>query len=324
MAANINMLTHTLSRLGDYTTKFGFVNSISQLFRDIRSHSQSIRVMRFAVGVTLAVLVVSTIEWPLSFLVPILTSVFLALPFPMPSLKAGLTNMLYTVSSFGIGLALTLFLLPFPLIYIPVLGLVLFNLYYFLNRGGSFWFVLMSILAVLILPLLGNVHEGLAAGFTFGFVFCGWVTVVMIWIAHLLVPDKTGTPGLPRKPGFQPGYSQPAAQAALKSTIVVLPIVILFITFEFTGQILVMVFAAIFSLSPVVAKGKIAGINSMKSTMIGGFYAFIFYALLVAVPEFYFFIVDVFNDTVFCEQYIFWQSIGSLLWFSIFDVVYFD
>ena len=51
-----------------------------------------------------------------------------------------------------------------------------------------------------------------------------------------------------------------------------------------------MVFAAIFTLSPNLDKGKEAGINSIKSTLIGGSAAFVVYWLLVAVPE-YFFIV---------------------------------
>jgi len=298
------------------------LKSIRGFITDIRSNQQSIRIMRFAVGVTLAVAISSAIEWPLSFLVPVLTSVFLAMPIPMPSLKVGLTNMLYTIAAFSIGLVFTLFLLPFPLAYIPMLALVLFNLYYMLNRGGSFWFVLMSLLAVLILPLLGNAHEGLAAGFAFGFVFSGWVTIFMLWLAHLLVPDPAGTPLLPKKPGMQPGYSLPAAQAALKSTIAVLPIVVLFITFEFTGMLLVMVFAAIFTLAPEVSKGKAAGINSMKSTVIGGLYAFVFYHLLVAVPEYHFFVALMFLTTLFFARNIFSDKPSAKYYASAFSTLF--
>jgi len=322
MSVNKNIIASTLLRLNLYRNKPGLISAIRNLVSDIRSKPQSIRVMRFAIGVTLAVAISSAINWPLAFLVPILTSVFLAMPIPMPGLKAGLTNMLYTISAFFIGIVFTLFLLPYPLAYILMLALVLFNLYYMLNRGGSFWFVLMSLLAILILPMLGNASEGLAKGFAFGFVLSGWVTVVMVWLAHLLVPDQSGTPPLPKKPGLQRGFSLPAAQAALKSTIVVLPMAILFITFNLSSLLVVLVFTAIFTLAPDIAKGKAAGVNSLKSTLIGGAYAAIFYHLLVAVPQYHFFIALMFLTTLFFAGKIFSDNPNAQYYASAFSTLF--
>jgi len=320
MTAKVNMLADSLTQLNRFWV--WLLNSVSDFYCDLRATPQRIRIMRFAIGVTLATALSSAIEWPLSFLTPVLTSVVLALPLPMPSLKVGLTNMVYTVAAFFLGLVFTLFLLPFLLAYVPMLGLVLFYLYYTVNRGGSFWLVLMSLLAVLILPLLGNVHEKLATGFAFGFVFSGWITIFMIWFAHLLIPDPTNTPPIPKKPGLQAAYSKPAAQAALKSSIVVLPLVIFFITFELSGQILVMVFAAIFTLSPDISKGKAAGINSMKSTVIGGLYAFIFYQLIVVVPEYYFFVVLMFLTTLHFASRIFSEHPNAKYYASAFATLF--
>jgi len=322
MNVNKNIIASTLLRLNLYRKQPGLIYSIRKLVADIRSNPQSIRVMRFAIGVTLAVAISSAINWPLAFLVPILTSVFLAMPIPMPGLKSGLTNMLYTISAFLVGIVFTLFLLPYPLAYIPMLALALFNLYYMLNRGGSFWFVLMSLLAILILPMLGNNHEGLAKGFAFGFVLSGWVTVFMVWLAYLLVPDQSGTPPLPKKPGLQKGFSLVAAQAALKSTVVVLPMAILFITFNLSNLLVVLVFTAIFTLAPDISKGKGAGINSMKSTLIGGAYAFIFYSLIVAVPEYHFFIALMFLTTLFFAGKIFSDNPSAQYYASAFSTLF--
>ena len=322
MSVNKNIVANTLLRLNIYRNKPGLIAAIRNLVSDIRSKPQSIRVMRFAVGVTLAVAISSAINWPLAFLVPILSSVILAMPIPMPGLKTGLTNMLYTISAFMIGIVFTLFLLPYPLVYMPMLALVLFNLYYMLNRGGSFWFVLMSLLAILILPMLGNTSEGLAKGFAFGFVFSGWATVFMVWLAHLLVPDQSGSPPLPKKPGLQRGFSLPAAQAALKSTIVVLPMVILFITFDLSSLLVVLIFTAIFTLAPDISKGKAAGVNSLKSTLIGGGYAFIFYHLLVAVPQYHFFIALMFLTTLFFAGKIFSDNPNAQYYASAFSTLF--
>lgn len=257
--------------------------------QEIARDQTSVRVIRFAVGVTISVALAYGIEWPLSFLLPVLTSVLLSLPLPMPSLQAGLRNMLHTLSAFGLGLIFSLFFLHYPLAYILMLGFALFHLYYYLNRGGSFWLTLMSMIAILLLPMLANTHEGLATGMSMGFVFTSWLTVIMIWISHLLVPDPD-TAKLPQMPGFQPGYSAVAAQTALKSTVIIFPLASLFIIFNLMDYLLVMIFAAIFILKPELSKGKEAGQNSLISTILGGVCAWVFYWLIVAVPEFHFYI----------------------------------
>ena len=58
---------------------------------------QHARSLRFAVGVTGATALAYGIEWPLSFLLPVLSVVILALPAPMPSLRKGINNMLETL-----------------------------------------------------------------------------------------------------------------------------------------------------------------------------------------------------------------------------------
>ncbi len=322
MSVNKNIIASTLLRLNLYRNKPGLIFAIRNLVSDIRSKPQSIRVMRFAIGVTLAVAISSAIAWPLAFLLPILTSVFLAKPMPMLGLKAGLVIMVFTVSAFFIGLVFTLFLLPYPLAYIPMLALVLFNLYYMLNRGGPFLFVLLSLLAILILPMLGINSGGLAKGVAFGFVISGCVMVPIIWFAYLIMPDQNDTPPLPKKPGLQKSFSLPAAQAALKSTVVVLPMAILFITFNLSSLIVVLVFTATFTLAPDISKGKGAGINSLKSTLIGGAYAFIFYHLLVAVPEFYFFITLMFLTTLYFAGKIFSDNPSSQYYASAFSTLF--
>lgn len=255
---------------------------------------QQIKTLRYAVGLTIAVALAFGIAWPLSFLFPVLTAVMLALPLPKPSLQQGLRNMRNTLFAFGVGFIVTQFILPHTVIFIPIFGLLLFHVYYHLNRGGSFWLVLMLLICLLLMPMLAGVNEGLAIGVVSGLVVSSWLTICMLWLAHYLVPDLPGGPALPTPPGYQPGYSAQAAEAALKSTVVVLPIAILFIANNWTGQILVMIFAAIFSLSPNLDKGKEAGVNSIKSTLIGGGVAFFVYWALVAVPEYYFLVVLMF------------------------------
>ena len=259
---------------------------------------QQIRTLRYAVGVTIAAALAFAIEWPLSFLFPVLSAVFLALPMPKPSLQQGLRNARDTLFAFGVGFIFSQFILPFPIIYVPMLALALFHTYYHLNRGGSFWLVLMLLLCLLLMPVLTGVHEMLAIGVVQGLVGSSWLTIGLLWLAHYLVPDApvpaAASQNTKKPAGYQPGFSAPAAEAALKSTMVVLPLAVMFIANNWSGQILVMVFAAVFTLSPDLDKGRAAGMNSIKSTLIGGGAACVVYWALVAVPEYHFLILLMF------------------------------
>ena len=277
------------------------------ILSEIRADPRSIRVLRLAVGVTLSVAIAYAIEWPLAFLLPVLTGTMLALPLPMPTLAGGLRNMSQSLMGFGIGLAFSLFFIHFPMAYLLMLALVLFHLYYYLNRGGSFWFTLMSMLAILLLPMLANTAEGLATNVALGFVVTSWLTTGMVWFAHLLVPDLARGQ-MPPRPGFHPGYVPMAAKAALKSTLVIYPLAALFIIFDLMDFLLVMIFAALFVFKPELSKGREAGRNSLISTLLGGLCAFAFYWLIVAVPQYAFFITLMFFTSLVFGMNIFSQK----------------
>lgn len=264
------------------------------------TNSQQIRALRYAVGITIALALAYAIAWPLSFLLPVLSAVMLALPLPKPTLQQAFRNMRDTLFAFGVGYLSTQFILPHTVIYIPLLALALFHTYYHLNRGGSFWLVLVLLVCLLLLPMLAGIHEGLAIGVALGLVWSSWFTLGILWLAHFLVPDAESAAAAPASavPGFHSGYLAPAAGAALKSTIVTFPLAILFIANDWRSQIVVLVFVAIFTLSPTLEKGKTAGLSSMKSTLIGGSTAFFVYWALVAVPEYYFLVMLMFLVTL--------------------------
>ena len=280
---------------------------MANFYSGITQDVTKIRQLRFAFGVTLSAGFAYAINWPLAFLLPVFTSMLLALALPKPSLRASLKNMLNTLKAFALGLAFSLFFLQYPIAYLIMLALVLFHLYYYLNRGGSFWLTLMSILAILILPMMANSNEGLAINFSAGFVYSSWLTIAMIWLMHFLFPDPQATL-FPESKKFAGGYNKVAAQFALKSTLVTFPIAALFIIYGLTDYMLVMIFSAIFILKPELTAGKEAGKNSLISTLLGGFYAWIFYWLIVAVPVFHFYLLLLLVTALFFATNIFSQK----------------
>ena len=275
-------------------------NYFSTLYADVKS----MRVLRFAFGVTFACALAYGINWPLAFLMPVFTAMILAMPLPKPSVQASLNNMMSTLKAFAIGLAFSLFFLQYPIAYLLTLALVLFHLYYYLNRGGSFWFTLMSMIAILVLPMIANSNEGLAIGFSAGFVYSSWLTIAMLWLAHFVFPDPSFTQ-FPIKPKYSKAYSKLAALTAFKSTLVVFPIAAIFISYGLSDYLLVMVFSALFILKPDLAEGKEAGKNSLLSTFLGGAFACVFYWLIVAVPQFHFYLLLLFATALFFGRHIF-------------------
>ncbi len=267
-----------------------FIKGFSSGYATILQDAKSVRIMRLSVGSTIAMLLAYGFNWHLAMLTPVFTVVILAMPLPKPSLDQVLKNMMQTLLAMAIGVLMTLYLLPLPIIFSLVFFLVLFHTYYYLNRGGSFWLSLMLLIAVLLMPMMANISGGLAIGISVGFVWSSWVAVWIILLAYFIFPDPKHF-SLPVKPPMNHTYVPISAELALKSTLVAFPLALFFIAFELTDFILVMINAAIFTLSPDLTKGKQAISNSLISTFIGGFVAYFFYWILVAMPEYYFFIL---------------------------------
>ncbi len=89
------------------------------------TNPQQLKALRYAVGVTISAALAFGIAWPLSFLFPVLSAVFLALPLPKLTLQQGVRNMRDTLFAFGVGYLITQFILPHTVIYIPILALAL-------------------------------------------------------------------------------------------------------------------------------------------------------------------------------------------------------
>lgn len=75
------------------------------------------------------------------------------------------------LAAFARGLVFSQFLMVYPMVFAVALGLALFHSYYRRNRGGSPLFALMSLTALLLLPMLAQSHQALSEGVANWFVF---------------------------------------------------------------------------------------------------------------------------------------------------------
>jgi len=231
-------------------------------------------------------------DWPLSFLTPVLTLSLLASPAPRPTLKMGFGFVLMIAIAGYVGLMVGRMFLPYPLVFIPFVGLLLFRIYY--AKGGSLppLLILWLLIALLLIPLMMMQSHALANMIAYNLVISGAATLIVVWISYALLPDRVDgeinnvAVVKPPVPTTEERY-----KTAVDSTIVVFPALVLFYFFQLSGALLILIMIALLSMQPGFAKDFKGGKALIIGNTIGGIAAIFFYELLVMIPEYVFLLV---------------------------------
>jgi hypothetical protein len=259
------------------------------------AYIRNLRILRYAVGSTLAMAFAMGLGWQLSFLTPVLALSFLATPAPRPTLKRGILFVAAIAIACAAGLLLSRYVLPYTLVFIPFTGLVLARVFYAKTGGASPLLITWLLIAILVIPLMAMQSSALAVGVAGGIVFGAVMTVLMVWLAYGIFPDPVDLESAAVERGAAAPEPAPTKRDrvhdALISTVVVFPVMIVFYSLEFVSSLLILVFIAMLSMQPSFAKNFKAGIALIIGNVIGGVAAIIFYNLLVVMPEFVFLIV---------------------------------
>jgi hypothetical protein len=250
---------------------------------------RSLRVVRYAVGSTLAMAVALGFDWQLSFLTPVLALGFFASTAPRPTLRAGMSFVATVALACLAGLLLSWTLLPYPFVYLPFAGLILFRLFYAKAAGAPPLLITWLLIAILVIPMIAMQSPALANLIARGIVVGALATIGLVWLMHGLLPDPAdacvASAPAPATTASTPS-SEAAFRTALTSTIVVFPVLAVFYTLQWSGALLILVFVALLSLQPGFAKNFKGGLALIIGNSIGGVAAIIVYELLVIVPEF--------------------------------------
>jgi len=192
-----------------------------------------------------------------------------------------------------LGLVFAYVLPPYPLVYMTLLTLVVFRIYFWVNTGGSAAFAGLWLLAVTLLPMASLSFDTRAGGLlvSFSYAASAVVAVAAFITAHRLFPDpdENAAPAHKLEPKIVDLHY--ARALAVRSSIIVLPAGLLFLNMNWSSELLVIVFTAIFSLSPEASQGRATGIKFLIANLIGGGAAVVFYWAMVAVPEYPFFVL---------------------------------
>lgn len=254
------------------------------------------QILRFALGVTVCAAIAFAYRWPMFFLAPVLTAFFLAHPVHGSAADHARQMLITNVVAFSVGLAFAYVLLPYPLVFTTLLALALFRIYHWGNTLGTPALTALLLLAVTLVPMASLHHDSRASGLLLSLSYAGsaGLAIVLYLVAHVIIPDRAGASTEARATTPPSVHSTPAAAAALKSTLVVLPIAIVFLAMNWASELPIVIFAALFSLAPRVSASRATGLKMLGANLIGGAAALVFYWLIVAVPEYPFFIILMF------------------------------
>jgi hypothetical protein len=253
-----------------------------------------IRILRYALGSTIAMTVALGVGWQLSFLAPVLSLGFLASPAPRPSLKQGVGFLATIAVACLAGLMLGRYLISLPLVYVPFTGFLLLRLFYMKASGRSPLLTMWLLIALLVIPLITMTSPAIANWVAAGILISATATVGVVWLTHGLLPDPAHQHSANAAAvAAAPAVLLPAERfhTAAVSTLVVLPLLVLFYSLQLQSALLILIFVALLSSQPGFASNFKAGAALVVGNAMGGAAAIVVYELLVIVPEFGFLIV---------------------------------
>jgi len=246
----------------------------------------SVRILRLALGASLAMWFSQAAAWEMSFIAPVFVVVLLSTPLPALPFKSGIKFVLALTLAIYSGL----FLLPF-LVYqlgvgILLLILVLFWSFYFPAKGGSAIVGTFVTIGLTLTVAIGSTSiDGffqLAAGVSVNALF----GIAFVWLAHALMPDSMAQASPQNTvPAPPPAVSPPdlatARWHALRSLAIVFPVCLLvLLSSNGAAYAAVMIKVASMGQQTSTQGTAQAGRSLLGSTVIGGIGAIIAWQVL--------------------------------------------
>ena len=247
------------------------------------------RILRLALGSSLSMAFSQAVNWPLSFVAPIFTILFLSLPIPAPTIKSAIGFSGILVGAVLLSQLLLPFLDHAAMAGVLLVGLALFGSFYYTAMGGNALVGSFATVALTLLVGVGSVDidiyieltKGLASGSFFGFVF--------VWIGHAFLPELPAQPEsgqqskseTPQKPD-----KSDAIRNAMQAFTIVFPIALLFLCIDSSAAYAAaMIKVAQIGQQATGDNSKVMGVNLIESTFWGGVGGIAMWVVLSIYPS---------------------------------------
>ena len=235
----------------------------------------SVRILRMALGTALSMLFSQIVNWPMSFVAPVLTMFILSLPLPALKLDAGIKFVLVFVVAINAGLIFLPFMLNQRIVGILLLGLALYHSFYYTAKGGSAVVGAFATVGLALVTSVGTVSTDAVLGIIGGLSTSAVFGVLFVWVGHACLPDSLARPEPAQAPTAKPAPQKPdledARRSAWRSMVIVMPVILWFMLSSASASYAAfMIKVASMGQQAGVDQSKQAGKSLLLSTVIGG------------------------------------------------------
>ncbi|EKO3798948.1 DUF2955 domain-containing protein [Vibrio harveyi] len=243
------------------------------------------RILRFTIGVGLAVFLAAWINWQLAFVAPVFTAKFLV---DKPNLHRETIYelLLALIATMGLGLLLSGGITQYPIVLLIAVGLMMAWGYYLFTDPKWNLFATILLIAVLMLPFMAINNPAISVVLASGLAISGAVSVAIFALVHIYLPEPDSE--------FA-GYAAPPIgkeqrwQASFRAMLISFPVVCFFFVFQISEALLTMMFVALLSLMITSEKSVKLSAFLIISNGIGGILAILAFSILAIVPSIFFY-----------------------------------
>jgi len=247
------------------------------------------KIIRYAFGILLSSAIAFGIDWPVSFMTIVLTNSFLLGP-KVPA-KVLFHFLLVVVIAVMAALILGYLLLPYKIIYTILIGLILLLLFYSRDEVISPMLKTWLLISILVIPLVSLQDYLVGELVAWALIIGTAIALIIVWISFAILPDRPATlTNQQKKDAGSSSTPSPYQRfiTALKRTVVVYPIVLLFYYFEWQSSALILIYIGLYSSFPGFAKDFSIGKMLLVGCVSGGIISFFLYEIVVMVPMYTF------------------------------------
>ncbi|AQW60575.1 DUF2955 domain-containing protein [Vibrio owensii] len=243
------------------------------------------RILRFTIGVGLAVFLAAWINWQLAFVAPVFTAKFLV---DKPNLHRETIYelLLALIATMGLGLLLSGGITQYPIVLLIAVGLMMAWGYYLFTDPKWNLFATILLIAVLMLPFMAINNPAISVVLASGLAISGAVSVAIFALVHIYLPEPESE--------FA-GYAAPPIgkeqrwHASFRAMLISFPVVCFFFVFQISEALLTMMFVALLSLMITSEKSVKLSAFLIISNGIGGILAILAFSILAIVPSIFFY-----------------------------------
>mgnify|MGYP005673435415 FL=1 len=243
------------------------------------------RILRFTIGVGLAVFLAAWINWQLAFVAPVFTAKFLV---DKPNLHRETIYelLLALIATMGLGLLLSGGITQYPIVLLIAVGLMMAWGYYLFTDPKWNLFATILLIAVLMLPFMAINKPAISVVLASGLAISGAVSVAIFALVHIYLPEPDSE--------FA-GYAAPPIgkeqrwHASFRAMLISFPVVCFFFIFQISEALLTMMFVALLSLMITSEKSVKLSAFLIISNGIGGILAILAFSILAIVPSIFFY-----------------------------------